>query len=325
MSGPALRVAVVGVGQWGPNLVRCLVATPGCQVVHVVDQQASRLVPFEGLGPTTDLDAALADTDAVVIATPGATHAALARRALETGHHVLVEKPLATSVEEAEDLAALAAARSLVLMVGHVYLFHPAVQAVKALLEQGELGALRLVTMARLNLGPVRPDVDAAFDLMSHDLALADHWLQATPLAVSAVGAFARGGAFADSVLATARYPGEVQVQLHASWLHPRKVREVTLVGTRQLLSFDDLSPQAPLTLHPLEQGLFAPSLRSAVSSSPQVPPGEPLLAETRHFVECVLRRRPPLADAARATAVVRTLCALQRSMRAGGREEPVR
>jgi predicted dehydrogenase len=317
-----LRVAVVGVGQWGPNLVRCLEATPACQVVHVVDHDAARLAPYAHLGPTTDLDVALGQADALVIATPGSTHAALARRALEAGLHVLVEKPLAQTVEQALALEALAAQRQRVLMVGHVFLFNPAVRAVKALIDAGELGTLRLVTMVRANLGPVRRDVDAAFDLMSHDLSIADYWLGSTPHTVSAVGVQVRGAGLADSVVATARYPGEVTVQLHASWVHPRKVRDITVTGTRQLVSFDDLDRDAPVRVHEVSLEDAVPT--SSSTHAPHVTPGEPLLAEVRHFVECVLRGRAPLASAARATSVVRTLCAIERSMAAGGASVPV-
>lgn len=299
--------------------MRSLEATPGCRVTHVADLDATRLGRFAHLPTSTEVERALADCDAVVVATPASTHARLAARALELGRHVLVEKPLALEVREAETLGAQARSRGLVLMVGHVYLFHPAVRVVKQLLEERAVGRVRALTMTRANLGPVRTDVDAAFDLMAHDLSLARHWLGAGPLSVRALGAHPLGTTRADSVQAQAHYLDGVAAQLTASWVHPRKVRELTITGEEGMLVFDELDVDAPVRL--VRVRLDDPRLERGAVQSPQVPRGEPLMLEVRHFVECCLRGREPLTGADFGAAVVGDLCAVRESLAAGGAE----
>lgn len=336
-----IRVAVIGAGHWGPNLIRNFHSGGGpSAVTHVVDARPARLEQlaprYPGVRLGTDADAALADpaVDAVVVATPTATHFALARRALEAGKHVLVEKPIATSSAEAAALGALAARQGRVLMCGHVFLFNPGVQKVKQLLAAGELGRVHYVSMVRTNLGPIRGDVDAAWDLASHDISIADHWLGAGAVAVSAVGGAYLNAGLADAVFATLRYPDGVLVNLCASWLNPRKARDVTVVGDRRMLTFDDLNQLEPIRVYDKgvrdEQGVvdtfagFRSSVREGDITIPRVAMGEPLKAECDHFLDCVATGRAPLTGAAMAGAVVRTLEALSRSLELGGAEVPV-
>jgi predicted dehydrogenase len=208
-------------------------------------------------------------------------------------------------------------------MVGHVFLFNPAVLEIGRRLAASELGALRLITMTRTNLGPVRRDVDAAFDLLSHDLSIADFWLGTGPRTVSATGGSWLQPGVADAVFATLRYPNDVLVNAAASWLHPKKSREIAVVGATGMITFDDLSPDAPVTIYRRSIGPGSAVIDEGLES-PQLPPGEPLQAEVRHFFECIASGRAPLTDAARAIRVVRTLEALERSLQARGAEVEV-
>ncbi len=303
-----LRVAVIGAGHWGPNLIRTF-SGQGSVVTRVVDVRTDRLEALKATFPNitfgTDALAAMSDSavDAVVVATPTATHFELTRQALELGKHVLVEKPLATSGREAAVLGALASKMRRVLMVGHVYLFNPAVQRAKELLDEQALGRLSYLSMVRTNLGPVRTDVTAAWDLASHDLSIATYWLGSGPLTVSATGH--SGAAFI-----TLTYPNEVLVNIHCSWLTPRKVRDITVVGERRVLRFDDLDSKQPLSLFDSATGALG---------LPFVPQAEPLALEHAHFLECVAEGRTPLTDAALGLEVVKTLEAITTSMQAGG------
>jgi predicted dehydrogenase len=323
-----LRVALLGAGRWGPNLLRALSAQPGVTVSWVVDPLQARLDAVAPRCPgahcSTDADAALCapDVDAVVIATPTSTHAALVRRALEAGKHVLVEKPLATRHDDAVALAGLAARVGRTLMVGHVYLFHPAVQAVKALCDGGAVGAVRALRFERTNLGPVRADVDAAWDLAAHDLSIADAWLGASPLSVSATGACLLAPGRADAVAATLRYASGQVVQLHVGWLEPTKTRRATVVGDRAMVRFEEFGTEARVTLY--ERGAPGDVVRDGPERAVPVEPGEPLALEVAHFVECATTGRPPVCDGARAARVVRVLEAVSRSMARGGAEETV-
>ena len=337
-----LCVAVVGAGHWGPNLIRNFHSAPASRVKHVVDTRPQRLealkAKFPDIAMTGDLDAVLADpeVDAVVISTPTRTHFALCRQALNAGKHVLVEKPIAARLEDAEALDDLAKKKGLVLMVGHVFLFNPAVREVKQRIDSGDLGRLYYLSMERTNLGPIRVDVDAAWDLAAHDISIVDHWLGAEAVTVSAVGGTYINPGVPDVVFATLKYPNGVLVNLKASWLNPRKGRDITVVGDLRMLTFDDTNLKEPIRLY--DRGVtdekvggivdtfadFRASVREGEITVPVVPAGEPLKAECAHFVECVNGKTVPLTDAALGIRVVRALEAISRSIAGGGREERV-
>lgn len=337
-----IRIAVIGAGHWGPNLIRNFHDGANSKVVRIVDTRPERLNQLKARFPDISLSSDVepvwvdADIDAVVIATPTTTHFALTQKALQAGKHVLVEKPLADKVEDAEALTALAEKTGQVLMVGHVFLFNPAVQRVKQMLTAGDLGRVYYISMVRTNLGPIRLDVNAAWDLAAHDISIADEWLGAKALTASAVGGAYINPGVQDAVFATLRYPGDVLVNLHASWLNPRKNRDVTVVGDRRMLTFDDMNLQEPIRVYDkgvTEQKVggvvdtfasFRASVREGDISIPKVPMGEPLKAECEHFVECVMKKQTPIASAAKATSVVRSLDAIARSLANGGREEKV-
>jgi predicted dehydrogenase len=338
-----IRVAVLGAGHWGPNLIRNFQDDERSEVAWVVDRDETRRAQVGGRFPAVrtaaEADAALADptVTAVVVATPTTTHYALARAALEQGKHVLVEKPIATSSEQARELCALAEARGLVLMVGHVFLYNAAIRRAKEYLKAGELGRLYYISMVRTNLGPVRVDVNAAWDLAAHDISIVRYWLEADPTTVTATGGEWINRSIEDAVFATLRYPEGVLVNLHASWLHPRKARDITVVGERRMLTFDDMNLNEPLRLYDKQVtaarthvdwvdsfASFRASVREGDIVIPRVAAGEPLRTECRHFLDCITDGTPPLTDGRSGEAAVRVLEAIARSMARHGQEEPV-
>jgi predicted dehydrogenase len=337
-----IRVAVIGAGHWGPNLIRNFHNRERSEVAWVVDRDATRLAHvrsrFADVQTTGEADEALADpaVDAVVVATPARTHHGLAKAALERGKHVLVEKPIATSVDDGAELCALSERAGRVLAVGHVFLYNPGVQRVKRYLEDGHLGRVYYVSMVRTNLGPIRTDVDAAWDLASHDVAIVNYWLDAEPIAVSAIGGTWINDGIADAVFATFRYSGNVFVNLHVSWLNPRKSRDITVVGERRMLTFDDMNLGEPVRVYDKQVtddrtagyvdsfASFRASVREGDITIPRVALGEPLKAECEDFLDCIERGTPPRSGGREGLAVVRALDALQRSVRHHGREEPL-
>ena len=338
-----IRVAVIGAGRWGPNLIRNFHSRQESVVVAVVDRDAARLAQvqsrFTDVAVGTDAERMLGDAtiDAVVVATPTSTHYDLVKMALERGKHVLVEKPITADVHQAEELGALAERAGRVLMVGHVFLYNAGVQRVQQILESGELGRVYYISMVRTNLGPIRADVNAAWDLAAHDLSIVNYWLEAEPSSVSAVGGSWINPGVEDAVFATLRYPNDVLVNLHASWLNPRKNRDITVVGERRMLTFDDMNLHEPLRIYDKQVtdertqvayvdsfASFRSSVRDGDITIPRVAINEPLKAECDHFLECIARGRRPRSDGAEGLAVVRALAALARSMRGAGREEQV-
>ena len=336
-----IRVAVVGAGHWGPNLIRNFHNRERSEVLWVVDRDPGRLGQVRGRFPeiqvAQEAEPALADVrvDGVVIATPTSTHYRFAKAALERGKHVLVEKPIATAVREGAELCALAAARGRVLMIGHVFLFNAGIQRVKQYLDAGELGRIYYVAMVRTNLGPIRVDVDAAWDLASHDVSVVNYWLEGEPVTVAAVGGTWINPGVADAVFATLRYPDDVLVNLHVSWLNPRKARDITVVGEKRMLTFDDMNLTEPIRVYDKRVtddrttvgyvdsfASFRASIREGEIVIPRVVLGEPLRAECEHFLDCVESGKPPLTGGEQGMAVVRVLEAIERSARNGGREE---
>jgi predicted dehydrogenase len=338
-----LRIAVVGAGHWGPNLIRNFHNHTTSEVAWVIDRDEARLKLAEsrypGVRVAADPAVAFADptVDAVVISTPTVTHHDLASAALAAGKHALVEKPIAASAGEADALCELAERRGLVLMVGHVFLFNGAIRRVKEYLDQGQLGRLFYISMIRTNLGPIRMDVNAAWDLAAHDVAIANDWLGAAPLHAAAQGGSWINPGIEDAVFANLWYPDGVMVNLHVSWLSPRKVRDITVVGEKGMLTFDDMNLSEPLRLYDkqvTEQrstpgfidtfGSFRTSIREGDIRIPKVAMAEPLKAECDHFLECVASGARPISDGRSGAAAVRVLDAISRSIRNGGAKEAV-
>jgi len=338
-----ITVAVIGAGHWGPNLIRNFDNPPSSRVRIVVDTDAARLeqvrTRFPHVDVTDKVEAVWSDPaiQAVVIATPTSTHYPLVKAALSAGKHVLVEKPITTKTETAEELTALAARSGLVMLVGHVFIFNQAVQRVRKYIESGDLGRIFYISMVRTNLGPIRMDVNASWDLMSHDVSIVNYWLNSQPEAVSALGGTWINPGIEDAVFTTMRYPGNVLVNVHASWLNPRKARDITVAGEKRMLSFDDMNLNEPVRIYDKQVtdrttkpafidsfASFRASVREGDITIPKISSGEPLRAECEHFLECVRGGKSPVVGGREATAVVRTLEAIDRSMRDGGREQPL-
>lgn len=338
-----IRIAVIGAGHWGPNLIRNFHDRLVSEVRWVVDRDAARLEQvrsrFPDVRTSEEAGTALSDpeVDAVVVATPTSTHHALVKAALLAGKHVLVEKPITTAVKDGEELCALSKQAGKLLMVGHVFVHNAAVQRIKQYLDAGELGRVYYVSAVRTNLGPIRLDVSAAWDLASHDISIVNYWLGTGPIAASAVGGSWINPGIADAVFATLRYPGDVLVNLHASWLNPRKARELTVVGDRRMLTFDDMNLLEPIRVY--DKGVtdkrvrpafvdsfagFRSSIREGDITIPRVSSGEPLKAECEHFLACIAAGKEPLTSGPDGVEVVRALEALARSVQNAGREEPV-
>jgi len=338
-----IRVAVIGAGQWGPNLIRNFHNKETSEVIWIIDRDTARLeevhAHFPDVQVAKDPEQALRDpfVHAVVVATPTGTHYALAKEALEQRKHVLVEKPLTTQVKQGLELLELATKYQLTLMVGHVFLYNTAVRKVKEYLDAGHLGKVYYVSMVRTNLGPIRSDVNAAWDLAAHDVSIANYWFNAEPVSVSVTGGTWINEGIEDAVFATLRYPQGTLVNLHASWLNPRKARDITVVGDKRMLTFDDMNLNEPLRIYDKQvsdgsnrQTLvdsfasFRASVPKAEISVPKVPLGEPLATQCAHFLECIVTGKQPFTGAPEGIAVVRALEAMQRSIRARGREERV-
>ena len=321
-----VRVGVVGLGYWGPNLARNFAAIPGCQLAWLCDasqevrEKLSRAFP--SAKATADLDDLLADPelDAVVLATPVPTHAALAVKVAEAGKHCFVEKPLATTAADAEMAVDAAEKAGKILMVGHLLEYHPAVDRLKKLLEEDELGELYYVYGNRLNLGKLRADENALWSLGAHDVSVVLHLIGEEPEECIAHGqSYVREG-IQDVVFCYLRFPSGTIAHLHLSWLDPHKERRVTLVGSKRMATFDDMLVEGKLAVY--DKGFDEDSrswgeyiARSGDVFWPHIPNSEPLRIECEHFVNCIRTGETPRSDGRSGLRVVRVLEQLQRSL----------
>ena len=321
-----LNLGLVGLGYWGPNLARNFDDLPGAHLAWLADRDEARLERYAGRYPharaTTSFEDVLADEtlDAVVIATPVVTHHELARQALRAGKHVFVEKPLTLSAEDAEELVALAGERGLVLMPGHLLLYHPAVAKLKALVDSGELGSILYVYGNRQNLGQIRRDENALWSLGAHDLSVVLHLVGEEPVECWARGESFLNEAIEDVVFCYLRFPSGVVAHMHLSWLDPHKMRRMTVVGDSKMAVFDDMALDRKVTVY--DKGTEQRTdtygewvTRTGDISIPKIPNDEPLRLECEHFL-ALLRGEEDRLDAARAgVAVVRALEQLQASL----------
>jgi predicted dehydrogenase len=329
--GP-VTVGVAGLGYWGPNLARNLAALPGCELRWCADPEPSAreraAAAFRGVRVAEGIDELLADPDldAVAVATPVPTHADLARRALEAGKHCFVEKPLAQSVAEAQRAVEASRTSGKVLMVGHLLEYHPAVRRLKEIVESGQLGDVRYLYTHRLNLGKLREDENALWSLGAHDVAVVLHLAGEEPSAVQARGECYMRESVEDVVFCYLRFPSGLAAHLHLSWLDPHKERRLTVVGSRQMATFDDMELERKLTVYDKGFDQDATSYgeyitRSGDAWSPRVDNVEPLRVECQHFVECVRDGARPLSDGDSGLRVVRVLEGLQHSLESSARE----
>jgi predicted dehydrogenase len=321
-----VRVGVVGLGYWGPNLARNLAAIPGCELAWLCDASEQAREPlraaFPGAQATAHLEDLLLDEtlDAVVLATPVPTHAELAIAVAQARKHCFVEKPLATNAADAERAVAAAQEAGRILMVGHLLEYHPAVTRLKELIEGEELGGLYYIYGNRLNLGKLRADENALWSLGAHDVSVALHLIGEEPEECLAHGAsYVRDGV-QDVVFCYLRFPSGVVAHLHLSWLDPHKERRITVVGSRRMATFDDMLIEGKLTIY--DKGFDEDTrswgeyiARSGDTFSPHIANREPLRIECEHFIECIRTGATPRSDGQSGLRVVRVLEQLQRAL----------
>lgn len=330
-----IRVGIIGLGHWGPNHLRVFSQLDGSTVTVCCDANQKRLESLAASNKdirfTTNLDEMLAseDLDAVVIATPTATHFEVASKALKAGKHVLCEKPLTENVEESKELAELARMQGLILSTGFVFLFNPGIQSLKRAISDGELGNIYYCSAVRTNLGPVRNDVNCVFDLASHDISIFNHLLNSVPETVSATGQAFLQPEVEDVAFITLSYPKNVVCSIRASWLDPRKVRQVTVVGDESMALWDDLGELGPVILYDAgivnepyydSWGAFKMLARRGEMKVPKVQVGEPLKNQGQAFLNVIQNNEQNICCPDFAIGITKVLCAVNESMAADGK-----
>lgn len=324
-----VRVGILGCGYWGSKHIRIMSSTVGVSEVSVIDSDPKvcrRLrETFRNLRTFRSLEVAIPHIDALVIATPPSTHASLGLAAIQAGKHVLIEKPLATSVAEARSLVTQAGRYGVVLMVGHTFQYNPAVRELRRRIKLGDLGEILYIRSERLNLGLYQPDVDVVWDLAPHDISILNYLLNDAPATATAWGdALALGG---KNDLAHVRfeYPGRRIVgYAQVSWLDPRKTRTVTVVGSQKMAVYDDLAEER---LRLYDRGVGAAAAESPSPErpmtyrygdivAPHIRADEPLAVQDQHFISCIINSTPPETDGVSGLRVVTALEAIQKSIR---------
>ncbi len=331
-----LNVGVVGCGYWGAKHVRNFHELPEANLVVVCDLDEERLNQVHRQYPyvTTTMnfgDVLEADIDAVVVTTPVNSHYRLAREALSHGKHVLVEKPITASSRQAYELIEMSEEQGLVLMVGHTYEYHPAVDYLRELIGSGELGDVYYIDAARLNLGLFRPDVNVIWDLAPHDTSIVLSLLDSEPVAVSARGSGYVDPSVHDVAYLEMRFPGDTLAHVHVSWLDPCKVRQITIVGSKKMVIYDDVSESEKIRIY--DKGLartgqengfgtWPPRYRYGDVTIPYISNAEPLKLECSHFLECIREGKKPRSDGWVGLKVVNILEVANRSLLNGGQRE---
>jgi predicted dehydrogenase len=342
---PRVRVAVIGYGYWGPNLARNVVACSQTELRWICDLDETALARAQKLNPAVQVTTswsdilARSDVDAVIVSLPVRLHHQFALQALRAGKHVLVEKPLARTSAECDELAAAAASAEAVLMVSHTFEYNAAVRAIRSYIREGVLGEPYYVSMRRTNLGIVRTDENAMWSLAPHDLSILCYWLEREPESVTATGLARLQDGIEDVVFLALRFEGGMLGHVHCSWLDPHKVREATIVGSEKMAYYDDVSTDEKIRLYdkgivrneprPAELGRYGDFARFQMLARagdvliPKLDFREPLAVEIEHFADCISTGATPLTDVRNGQRVVRILEAADRSL-ASGRAEPI-
>ena len=324
-----LNIAQIGIGYWGPNLLRNLSTNPQCNIKTVVDlsKERRRFVAnnYQNIIITDDIKVVLNDKEihAIVIATPVSTHFDLAIQSLKAGKHVLIEKPMAKTVKEVNDIARIANDKNLVAMVGHTFLYNVAVHKVKEIIDSGELGDIRYIYSQRVNLGRIRNDVDALWNLAPHDISIIQYWLdEPEPLKIHKQGMDYVQNGLDDVVFMNIHYPNNIMANIHVSWLDPNKIRKITVVGTKKMVVYDDIGKNK-ITIY--DKGIdrkavlgesmdfdnpltFQFNHRNGDISIPNMKWIEPLKSEVQHFIDCILTKKSCLTGPEHAAKVVNIL-----------------
>ena len=335
-----INLAQIGVGYWGRNLLRSFFRADRIGRLVAVDPSENARKWIRREFPTTEIgstfEAVLKDPDiqAVALATPANTHAQMARRALEAGKHLFVEKPLALTTSEAEELVALAREKNVILMVGHTFLYNGAVRTIRRYLQEDLLGRIYYIYSQRLNLGRVRTDVNAMWNLAPHDLSILLYWLGEMPVSVSAKGNDFLQDGIEDVVFMVLEFPGGISAHIHVSWLDPNKRRSMTLVGSKKMVVYEDTSADAKIKIY--DKGITKKNLSQSLGEYdsfgkfqliqragdlliPKIEFKEPLREEANHFLESIATGNIPLTDGVHGLQVIRILEAAQTSLKNRG------
>jgi len=336
-----IRVGVIGAGYWGPNIVRNLYEAPGAEAVAVADLSQDRLDAiskrFPAVRVTTDYREVIGDPsiDAICVVTPVGTHRKLAEEAFAAGKHVFVEKPLAKTVSDAEAIVRAAERAGKTLMVGHTFVYNPAVVVVKGILDSNGIGQVHYLDSQRVNLGLHQFDINVLWDLGPHDVSIALYWLDEEPEWVQCSGACFVQPDIEDVVFLMIGFPSGAIAHAHLSWLAPSKLRTTTVIGSQKMVIYDDNQAVEKVKIYDqgvekLESDELRRSYRAGDIHSPRVPMTEALQVEMRHFIECVRDGKKPRSDGEAGLMVVRVLELAMRSLRSGGarvayRLDPVR
>lgn len=333
-----INVGIIGCGEWGPNHVRNFSQLPNSTVMMCADMDKKRLKAMKSLFyniiPVSDYREILKNNqiDAVVVATPTVTHYKIVRDSLEADKHILCEKPLTATIREGEELVNLAKSKNKILMVGHVFVYNAGIQKLKEYIRNGDCGRIYYAHSTRTNLGPVREDVNAVWDLASHDVSIFNYLLEDMPTQVTAKGESFLQKGIEDVGFISLNYTKGILVNIHISWLDPQKVRQIVVVGDKKMVKWDDINYIAPLTIY--DKGVirrryyesfgdFHIFAREGDITIPKINLEEPLRIQARHFLECIEKNSRPITGGIMALEVVKVLAAIQESMKKDG--QPVK
>ncbi|HMP81276.1 MAG TPA: Gfo/Idh/MocA family oxidoreductase [Verrucomicrobiota bacterium] len=329
-----IKVGVVGCGYWGPNLIRNMRQQPDCQVTLICDANEQRLKHMSKLHPGVPTSTRFEDVindreiNAVVVATPVRFHYSMAKACLMAGKHVFVEKPIARTAAEAEELVAIADSKGLILMVGHTFLFSPAVHRMKEIIDSGDIGEIQYITARRLNLGLFQKDINVAWDLAPHDISIILHLLEDQPQTVSCQGSCHVTRGIEDVTTMYLSFRRNCCAIIQNSWLDPKKVRQMTVVGSKRMIVYDDTEPLEKLKIYDARVEVlphydtfaeFNYSYHYGDSYVPYIKQDEPLKLECQHFLECIREGRAPIACGRKGLEVVRILEAANLSLQRQG------
>ena len=324
-----MNIGIIGYGYWGPNLLRNLAEIADTTVTWCVDQRPDRRAlahrRYPALQVSDNANTVLNDpaVDAVVIATPVSTHYPLAKRALECGKHVFVEKPMTGSVAEAEELVALAQQQGRLLMVDHTFIYTGAVRKMKEIVAAGNVGDIYYFDSVRVNLGLFQHDTDVLWDLAPHDLSILTHLIPEMPKYVTAIGADHTGSGLADVAYMTVQYANNLLAHFHVNWLSPVKIRQILIGGTKQMLVYDDIQLTEKLRVYDrginvtTKEGIYKTLVdyRTGDMWAPKLEVREALSFECEHFIDCLRTGKTPWSDGVAGLAVVRLLAAASQSL----------
>jgi len=329
-----IKVAVVGCGYWGPNLIRNFCSIPQCVMSMACDAKPDRLEYIQRLYPsvavTSDFQDIINndDIDAVAIATPVAMHFPMAQQCLQRGKHVLLEKPITASVKECQELIRLAVKHGRTLMVDHTFEYTAAVNKIKEIIQSGELGQIYYIDCVRVNLGLFQNDINVVWDLAPHDVSIVLYLLDQQPESVSGQGKAHLKSDIEDVAALALNFPDNLGVYIHSSWLHPNKIRKITIVGSKKMLVYDDVDPLEKIKIY--DKGVEVPahyetfgdfhfSYRYGDIYSPRLEETEPLKKVCQHFIECIGNGTQPRTNGTSGLRVVSVLEAANISLKNGG------